>query len=641
MKHPSRWPMLLAALVIAACGGSGSGSFESGMPRVNNPDASSRISADQIAGKTVQDASNAGEASCAARRNLTGGRHHPVQLTSAVDGETITFEVIEPMVINCGQGNPLVLHGHGFGGARIQDPAGTLLDRLRKNGYAVISIDQRGFGDSSGNVRVMDPNYEGRDLLQILDWVEQHLDYLSHAVRADGSTNLLAGSTGGSYGGMYQLLLHNIDSKQRLDVLTPDITPNDLRYSLNPNGTVKASWALLLVAGGEAGANRPLINGLDPAIKETLVRGGLFNAIPADALPFFYYHSVKYFLDGAAHAEDPISFYTGQAGLSGGFDYLFKPTTSPAKVDILFSQGFRDTLFNFNDGWRNYNGYKALGGDVRLLTHQSGHILPGTQTVLGELAQLGDGANQAIAALQGAGLSTPELQQPTGPNACGDLKKDDMIVAFLNEKLAPPTPEALAPAVLAGLAHLDGRQRADSVCLSLDDKTALWSTPAAVTGGQTVSFTSPSIPVPNGATGVSSVVQPTFIPLDGMVGKRFAGLPHLKATLALPGVPANGCGATASLPAEMPVKGCDAIVLVGLGGRIGGAAPRLIDEQLTPLRGLGEHDVEMTGVAEKLAADEQLGLLVYGYHPQYTTSLSRDLLVPAVTLTGTVRIPLQ
>lgn len=647
MKHLIRWPAVLLALAVSGCGSSttefspanpGNPGGGGGSPEVST---AGRVSGNQIAGKTVQDASNAGEASCAAKRNLTGGTHHPVQLVSAVDGATITFEVIEPMVINCVQGNPLVLHGHGFGGARTQDPAGTILDRLRKNGYAVVSIDQRGFGDSSGTVRVMDPNYEGKDLLQILDWVEQHLDYLSHERRADGSTNLVAGSTGGSYGGMYQLLIHNIDSKHRLDVMTPDITPNDLRFSLNPNNTVKASWALLLVAGGEAGANQPLIGGLDPAIKETLIRGGTFNAIPADALPFFYYHSAKYFLDGAAHAEDPMSFYTGQLGLTQGFDYLFKPTASPAKVDILFTQGFRDTLFDFNDGWRNYNGYKALGGDVRLLTHQSGHILPGTETVLGQLGPLDAGVAQVAAQLQAGGLSLPELQKPSGPATCGSLKKDDMVVAFLNEKLLPPNAETLSAAVLSGLAHLDGSKYDDSLCLSLDDSTALWSTPSAVTGGQTATFTSPTIPVPNSLLGLSSVVQPTFIPLTGITGSRFAGIPHLKATLALPGVPVNGCALAASAPQELPVKGCDAIVLVGIGARSGSAAPRLIDEQLTPLRGLGEHDVDMTGVAEKLADGEQLGLLVYGYHPQYTTSISRDLLVPAVTLAGTVRIPMQ
>ena len=66
----------------------------------------------------------------------------------------------------------------------------------------------------------------------------------------------------------------------------------------------------------------------------------------------------------------------------------------------------------------------------------------------------------------------------------------------------------------------------------------------------------------------------------------------------------------------------------------------MLDDQLTPLRGLGTHNVPMTGIAEALADGEELGLLVYGYHLQYFTSISRDLLVPAVTISGTVDVPL-
>ena len=53
-----------------------------------------------------------------------------------------------------------------------------------------------------------------------------------------------------------------------------------------------------------------------------------------------------------------------------------------------------------------------------------------------------------------------------------------------------------------------------------------------------------------------------------------------------------------------------------------------------------EGNVRMVGVGETLADGETLGLLVYGYNLQFFTSLSRDLLVPAVTLSGTVDVPL-
>lgn len=635
MRYSVVAPVLALSLLLAACGGSSSGSgsgSSAGSGSVSTAERKAGFAAPGLV--MARDASNADAASCQLGKQLAGGRHYRVQLTSA-SNETISFEVIEPKVINCKAGNPLVLHGHGFGGSRTVDPAGTFLERLQDNGYAVISIDQRGFGESTGTVRVMDPNFEGRDLLQILDWAETHLDYLAHDRQGSGY-NLVAGATGGSYGGMYQLLLHNLDARHRLDVLTPDITPHDLRFSLNPNGTIKSAWALLLVAGGEQGASEPLVGGLDPAIKETLLRGAVTNVIHAGALPFFYYHSAKYFLDARPAAEqEPMDFLA--APLLDGLSYDF-PALQPARIDILFTQGFRDTLFNFNEAWNNFRGYRALGGDVRLFTHQGGHILPGTATVLEQLGPLDAGIAGITSQLQGAGVSLPELQAPAGPNSCGSLDRMDVTLAFLNEKLKPAGAQGTAPAVKTGLDRL--RQE---VCMSLTPDQAAWVAFDQIDNRNRVSTPVPAtmIPVPNTVLGISSLLQPTFIPLSGLpAGRRtVAGIGRLDVTLAS-ALPADGCDLAGSLPPEFPITGCDAIVHVGWGARSGSAAPRLLDEQITPLRGLGVHQVNMVGIAEPLAEGEELGLLVYGYNLQYLSSISRDLLVPAVTISGTVQVPL-
>lgn len=595
-----------------------------------------RVAGFKVPNLTQQTPENSQEASCARKANLTGGRHHQVTLTSA-SGEVISFEVIEPKVIDCTVGNPLVLHGHGFGGSRTVNPAGTFLERLQNNGYAVISIDQRGFGQSTGTVRVMDPNAEGKDLLQILDWAEKNLDYLAHDTPDKVKYNLVAGATGGSYGGMYQLLIHNTDPKGRLDALTPDITPHDLRYSLNPGNTVKSAWVSLLSAGGETGASEKLVGGLDPVLKETLVRGVTTNVIHSGALPFFYYHSVRYFTDAKpANEQQPMSFLS--APLSSLLTYEV-PAAKPKPVSILFSQGMRDTLFNFNDGWNNFKAYKAIGGDVRLMTHESGHILPGTQTVLAQTGPLGAGINQITAQLNSAGLSTVEIQKPGGPGKCGTLDRLDATVAFLNEKLDPPKKVASAPAVVSALDNLKTK-----VCLSLKDNEAVWVDINQIDDlnlVKNVTIPATTLPVPNSVLGITSLLQPTFIPLAGLPTDRrkVAGIGQLNITLSSV-LPANGCAVSGSAPAELPVKGCDAIIYVGWGAKAGSAAPRLLDEQVVPIRGLGDHVVTMTGVADALADDEALGLLVYGYHLQYFSSISRDLLVPAVTVSGKANVPL-
>ena len=299
----------------------------------------------------------------------------------------------------------------------------------------------------------------------------------------------------------------------------------------------------------------------------------------------------------------------------------------PLPVDVLFTQGMRDTLFNFNEAWNNFTGYQALGGDVRLFTHESGHILPGTDTVISQLGPLNMALDPLLGGLNSVGVSLPELQAPAGQNEYGELTRDDVTLAFLNEKLTPPSAETIKSEVLAGLELMK-----DRVCLSVGDQDAEWVAFDAIeANADAVELPATLIPVPNSVLGVTSLLAPTFI------GK-------LEVNLAIPGVPLNGCDVANMLPAVLagilPATGCDAIIHVGWGARSGMSAPRLIDEQLTPLRGLGSHQIDMVGVAERIADDESVGLLVYGYNLQFLTSLSRDLLVPAVSITGTVKPPL-
>jgi ABC-2 type transport system ATP-binding protein len=82
-----------------------------------------------------------------------GGGIYSVNLQSA-SGHNIAFTVFEPAEFNCERGNPLVLEGHGYGGSRASSPRGIMGD-LIEAGAGVISIDQRGFGESGGSVRVL------------------------------------------------------------------------------------------------------------------------------------------------------------------------------------------------------------------------------------------------------------------------------------------------------------------------------------------------------------------------------------------------------------------------------------------------------------------------------------------------------
>ena len=88
-------------------------------------------------------------------------------------------------------------------------------------------------------------------------------------------------------------------------------------------------------------------------------------------------------------------------------------------------------------------------------------------------------------------------------------------------------------------------------------------------------------------------------------------------------------------------SGCDSIIFVGLGLRRAGSSEWLnVDEQAYPVRGLGTHtDIDLVGVAERLQPGDSLALLIYGHHPQYFFSYSRDASIPVVNVSAELRLP--
>ncbi|HCS28892.1 MAG TPA: hypothetical protein DIW43_15645, partial [Spongiibacteraceae bacterium] len=585
-------------------------------------------------------------ASCSQGTKLDGADSYQVVLNSA-SGVPVSFQVLEPTSFDCADtangAHPLVLHGHGFGGSRSTSG----FNDLRDAGFTVISIDQRGFGQSGGTVRVMDPDFEGLDLIQILDWAERNLDYLAwrnenanafierpaNATSVAGGDNLVVGTIGSSYGGGFQTLLHAVDEKDRIDAMVPDITWHDLRYSLNPGDVLKTAWDLLLVAGGEAGSyapglsagESPLARGLDPYIKETLLRGASTNEFPRTALEWFRYHSPTYWCELNSQSVRPYT--TNDSPLNNNLlDAQENPGSNtrsgqPA-VDVMLTQGMRDTLFNFNDAWWNYQCMKQRGGDVRLLTHQSGHILQGFVPAPGPF----------------------KFQEEGGTGNCGNINRSTATLDWLNEKLKGQ------PAG-ASLNGTDG-----SLCLSLSDNDAVLipednflATRFGQSGIGNAAYTMDNLAlssVPNGAlaqqlynAGQTFSVLP-LVQVDDPNGVILAGIPLAQLTVSTPQAVNDAACGVGTVPTLR--TGCDSISYVALGvKRAGSDEWLLVDDQIMPVRGLGEHPaVELVGIAERLNQGDQLALLVYGYHPQYLASFSRDATIQAVNLQGSIQLPL-
>lgn len=528
----------------------------------------------------------------------TGGRVgqiYNVTIPSPLgSGETIAATVFEPVTMVAGEKYPLVLYASGFGGVRDTSFASTdpqavafaqLVDlrKLSNAGYGILTFDHRGHGESGGKIRVMDPDFEGKNLIRLVDWAEANLDWLAYGMSVDGSdaNNLKLGAVGASYGGGYQNLLLTVDPKKRLDAIVPQLTWNDLRYSLASNGVIKDAWVNTLAAGKE-----PVF---DEFLNVQLAKIFVDNKTNPDILDLLRYHGLGYFCD-----EDVVATNGGpgtQPELAG---------VKPHKINALLVQSSRDTLFNLNEAVKSYECLSGLGGDVRLYTVQIGH------NTLGHLSTFG-----LTTAPQDPGQTGPEALSAT----CANEVIADTTIKFFDE-------------------HLKGMAGASAsnqpICWDLAPGDSI-SVPSITRGGTNY----PLVPglLDNNVVNVGTDESATkTVSLTQVTGADVvAGIPTYNLTL----VDEDDAGNT---DAE------NTIIYVGLGRRIGGVGPwELLENQLTPLRGLGTKQGELAGVLERLNPNDELGLMLFGDNAnQYQTTGSKTgtAFAARVRVTGSIDIPL-
>lgn len=273
--------------------------------------------------------------------------HYDVVIPSH-DGTPLRATVFQPE-LEPGETAPLVIHAHGFGVFRMSGPlsvyglaifSGVAAKNTWKNKYWVISYDERGHGQSDGMIRVMDPDYEVKDVSAIIDWASANIHRISPDTRGD----LAIGMIGESYGGGAQLL-GSINDK-RIDALIPITTWNSFQTALTPGQVPKSGWLTTLIAVG---------NTLNPGHMEPVLNRAYWQArsgrVEKEIFDFLATHSPRYYCD---NGEKP-------------------------HADILLIQGMRDVLFPLNEALENYNCMAEGNRDVRLIATQGGHLLPFTQ----------------------------------------------------------------------------------------------------------------------------------------------------------------------------------------------------------------------------------------------------------------------
>lgn len=265
---------------------------------------------------------------------------------TAADNTKIRMTVYQPR-LRIGQTAPLLIHAHGFGLGRMARPlslygqlllAGKVSKEAWKDGYWVISYDQRGFGSSEGTVSLISPEKEGEDVARIVDWAVRFLPVTLK------DNDPVVGMIGESYGAGAQYAATVAD--KRIDALVPLTGWYDLDEALFPNGVPKSDWLTFLGIAGFAtaplsmdsdvtfGVLKELFSKGDPELRQRLRRNSLAEHCGAGTGP---------------HA------------------------------DALMIQGFRDVLFNFNQALQARDCFQRSGREARLIGVEDGHLMLGSQ----------------------------------------------------------------------------------------------------------------------------------------------------------------------------------------------------------------------------------------------------------------------
>ena len=120
-------------------------------------------------------------------------------------------------------------------------------EELARDGYAVLTWSARGFGKSTGQIGLNDPDDEVKDVRRLIDWLAKRPE-----VRLDAPGDPRVGIAGASYGGAVSLLAAGYD--QRVDAIAPQITYWNLADALFPDGVFKKLWAGIFFTTGAAAA---------------------------------------------------------------------------------------------------------------------------------------------------------------------------------------------------------------------------------------------------------------------------------------------------------------------------------------------------------------------------------------------------
>ena len=531
--------------------------------------------------------------------------------TVSADGTVIAFTVYAPN-IPIGNAAPLLIEGHGWGGKRTKnldttaysDAANTPLQTAKLamdggrqggkqpgQGWYVISFDQRGFGDSGGLANVMDPEIEGKDVKAIIDWAQANLPRLAYRKNSSGVLDPVVGTVGLSYGGGYQTIGAGVD--KRIDALVPTTTWYDLRYSLY--NQPKSEYLSLLVGVGAAGLGRA-----EPFTYQAFVDASTYNQVSADFSRKMYLHSDISYCEGAS------------------------PDMTQPGIPAFFIQGSNDILFNLNEGFQSFECYRKANAGSKFMAVRFGHpdvlVSSTSGSKFTEENVSCDGQSLPVARLAFSFLSQNLIDSRLNASYSADYLTVPDLRAVLEDGNPASGPKGeTAEGKCYEVAKLGPNPSGAPIIAR--GGTDVAASPAAIQNMMTGLPPSLSgIVIPNDP---STLTSPTLAAFTGpSAGQVVTLAPASGADRSLMGIASVHLNVAPTDPLAASIDN-PPIVFLGLVRILPDGTQQLVHDQVWPVPGLGDQTVQLPGVSMVLHGNEQLGLVVYGYHPQYFNYYTR------------------
>ena len=279
---------------------------------------------------------------------------------------TVVADLYTPKGTTRKDSAPAIMGTNGFGGAK--EDFADLASAYATRGYVFLAYSGLGFGNSGCKITLDDPDYDGKAGKQLVDFLAgtkaaedgTTIDYVSRDRPGDPRVGMI----GGSYGGQVQFAIAMQD--ERLDTIVPQITWNDLAYSLAPNntdlvrgvtyntpGVTKIDWPVLFTALGVGVGFQQAVENKDPShlgacpnftdrVCTSLVTSGSLGYPTPETLELLRHASVASYIERI-------------------------------RIPTFVVQGLSDTLFNINEAVATYQQLHGQGTPVKMLWRSSGH----------------------------------------------------------------------------------------------------------------------------------------------------------------------------------------------------------------------------------------------------------------------------